>query len=75
MLAFDNGVKRSSQTMDEIEPSKKRKVEFADSVTILSSNSEDTKDNNEFTVDMYKRVVLSALNDLDKVCYFFVLLF
>lgn len=59
MMAFEKSGKRPGQDSMGFE-SKKRKVEFA----VPDENAEDK----EFTSEMYRRFLKSALSDLEKVC-------
>lgn len=58
MMAFENNGKRAGEDSMGLE-FKKRKVEFA-----LPNESGDDK---EFTSEMYRRFLKSALSDLEKV--------
>lgn len=69
MMAFENNSKRPGQELmiTSKEP-KQRRVEFSDEVT-LYSGSKDIDDDKKFSMEMYRRFVRSALNDLEKVCF------
>lgn len=76
MMVFQNNTKRTS-TNDIINSmdTKKRKVEFAKDVTLYQFDQDgqnNTEDSSEFSTAIYLRFVKSALEDLDKVCYFFL---
>ena len=58
MMAFENSGKRPGQDSMGLEL-KKRKVEFA--------LPDETDDDKEFTTEMYRRFLKSALGDLEKV--------
>ncbi|CCH62796.1 hypothetical protein TBLA_0I01360 [Henningerozyma blattae CBS 6284] len=89
MLAFENSSKRPApqDIVENMNLTKKHKVEFSDQVTMFPSSDSDengikkssikvkinNNDSNQttlgdekFALDMYKRVVKSALDDLDK---------
>ncbi|EDO17749.1 hypothetical protein Kpol_1033p56 [Vanderwaltozyma polyspora DSM 70294] len=64
MLAFENS-KRPAQNIGKVVESKKRKVEFADEVVFQSPSCEES-DDQKVAQTMYRRFVLSALEDLEK---------
>lgn len=80
MMAFENTVKRSVQEVITSMDSKKRKVEFAKDVSLYPIPNDNDKDKiknggelHEFSSAIYARFVKSALDDLEKVCFFFFL--
>lgn len=69
MMVFENTSKRSAQDLvvNVIEP-KKRKVEFADEVSMRDIETENCHNGENISTEMYRRFVKSALDDLEKVC-------
>lgn len=72
MMAFENTSKRPAQDMGltSIEP-KKRKVKFSDQVMMHSAESHGitNHDDSDVSIEMYKKFVRSALDELENVCF------
>lgn len=65
MMAFENTSKRTPQEFIAPVDPKKRKVQFSNSIGLVTLQSEEMKDE-VFSTAMYARFVKSALDDLDK---------
>ena len=78
-MAFENIQKREPrELLTQVDP-KRRKVEFANGMTLQMASSQSPKElqgNGEFSSAIYVRFATFALDELDKVClFFFCLLF
>ena len=74
MMAFENIQKREPrELLTQVDP-KRRKVEFANGMTLQMASSQSPKElqgNGEFSSAIYVRFATFALDELDKVCLFF----
>lgn len=77
-MAFENIQKREPrELLTQVDP-KRRKVEFANGMTLQMASSQSPKElqgNGEFSSAIYVRFATFALDELDKVCLFFVFCF
>lgn len=72
MMAIEKAAKRGADGMINSVETKKRRVEFADEVMVHDEDGE-KHSNQDFSAKLYRNFVLSAIEDVERVCLLFFL--